>query len=402
MKVIITPSFLGGEIKAIASKSVAHRQLICAAFSDSETKIRCPEVSEDINATKTCLVSLGAEIEYKEDTFYIKPIDEIRKNPQLNCRESGSTLRFILPVLCALGIECEIKMSGRLPQRPLSPLWEELILNGAILNKPSEDTISVGGKLKGGRFKIRGDVSSQFITGLLFASTLMKEEAIIEITSEIESLPYINITCDVLKSFGVSVEFKDNTFFVSGKLKSEEFYKEDGDWSNGAFFICANELSEKEIKTNGLSYSSSQGDKEILSAIEELKKEKSVIDAKNIPDLVPIISVLASVSPGTTRIINAKRLKIKESDRLKTANELINNLGGISEITEDGLFIKGIKKLKGGTVDSNNDHRIAMSAAVASIVCENEVVIIGAEAVKKSYPDFWEDFKKLGGIAEIF
>lgn len=400
MRVTITPNSLFGKIKAIASKSVAHRQLICASFADKPTKIICPEISRDITATADCLRALGAEIEYREDSFYINPITKIKKNPVLDCCESGSTLRFMLPLVCALGTDATFKMEGRLPERPLSPLWEELIAHGSVLKKPKEDIIKISGKLKGGSFKIRGDISSQFITGLLFAASILKEDCTIDILSKIESMPYINITCDVLKQFGITVNFKNNSFTTEGRYISEGEYKEDGDWSNGAFWICADVLSEKKIICNGLSENSSQGDKEIINALKELKKEDSVIDGSDIPDLIPIISVVASVTPGKTIIKNASRLKIKESDRLEAVNELIKNLGGICETTDDGLIIEGTEKLKGGTVDSHNDHRIAMSAAIASIVCENKVIINGAEAVKKSYPAFWDDFKKLGGIIE--
>ncbi len=403
MKVTITPAQLSGKIKAIASKSVAHRQLICASFSDRPTKIKCQKTSRDIIATADCLNALGANIAYNDGIFYVEPIKELRKNPVLDCCESGSTLRFMLPVVCALGIEASFKMEGRLPDRPLSPMWEELIAHGALLSKPKREIIAVSGNLKGGSFKIRGDISSQFITGLLFAVSLMKEKCTIDITSEIQSMPYINITCDVLEKFGIITEFseKENSFSVSGSFSAKEEYEADGDWSNGAFWICADELSKNKIECTGLSEASAQGDKEILNAIKELKKENSVIDGADIPDLIPIISVVASVSPGITTVVNAGRLKIKESDRLFAVNELINKLGGKCETTEDGLIITGVGKLRGGEIDSFNDHRIAMSAAVASIVCENKVIINNAQAVEKSYPDFWEDFKMLGGNTDI-
>ncbi len=401
MDIKITPSQLFGKVNAIASKSVAHRQLICAAFSDAPTKISCPEISKDIIATADCLKALGAKVIYENSTFDIIPIDKPSNNAVLNCCESGSTLRFMLPLVCALGIDATFKMEGRLPERPLSPMWEELINHGAILKKPTPDTITVSGHLDNKSFLIKGDVSSQFITGLLFSLCVLQKPTEIKVTTPIQSMPYINITCEVLKDFGITTTFKNNTFSLSGQLTSKESYTSDGDWSNGAFWICANELSEKNIECTGLSENSPQGDKEILNIIKELKKEVTEIDGSNIPDLIPIISVLSSVSNGKTVIKNAQRLRIKESDRILSTYELIKNLGGKCEITDDGLIIEGIKKLRGGVVDSFNDHRIAMSAAVASIVCENEVIINGAEAVKKSYPSFWEDFEKLGGKYEI-
>ncbi len=402
MNIKITPSQLFGEVKAIASKSVAHRQLICAAFSDKKTKICCPEISKDITATQNCLKALGAEISYTEGWFYVTPIDKLQKNPCLDCCESGSTLRFLLPVVCSLGINATFRLEGRLPERPLSPMWEELTSHGAILKKPTNDTIAVSGKLDSKPFSIRGDVSSQFITGLLFSLCVSDEKKEIKVIPPVESLPYINITREVLKSFGVTSDFTNNTFSIGGKLTSKESYLADGDWSNGAFWICADRLSEKSVKCTGLSEASAQGDKEILNVLKELEKELSQTDGRNIPDLIPIISVVASVSDGITVIKNAQRLRTKESDRILSTSNLINALGGKCEITDDGLRIEGVKKLRGGEIDSFNDHRIAMSAAVASIVCENEVCIKNANAVKKSYPDFWEDFKKLGGKIETY
>lgn len=401
MNIKITPAQLFGEVSAIASKSVAHRQLICAAFSDAPTKISCPEISKDIIATADCLKALGAEITYENSQFNIIPIVEIKENAHLNCGESGSTLRFMLPVVSALGVKTTFKMEGRLPKRPLSPMWEELISHGADLEKPTDDTIRVSGKLDNTPFSIRGDISSQFITGLLFSLCVLKEPTQIKATTPIESMPYINITNEVLKDFGINVTLKDNIFSIQGKLTTKGIYKSDGDWSNGAFWLCADKLSKKTVRCTGLSQNSPQGDKEILNILNELDKYESEIDGRNIPDLIPIVSVVASVSKGTTVIKNAQRLRIKESDRILSTFELIKNLGGKCEITDDGLIIEGVEKLKGGIIDSFNDHRIAMSAAIASIVCENEVVINGAEAVEKSYPAFWEDFKKLDGKYEI-
>ncbi len=401
MNIKITPSQLFGKINAIASKSVAHRQLICAAFSHVPTKVGCPEVSRDIIATTDCLEALGAEITYENGVFDIIPIDTPKENAVLDCCESGSTLRFMLPLVCALGINATLKMAGKLPERPLSPMWEELIRHGAVLEKPTQDTICVSGKLDGKAFLISGDISSQFITGLLFASCVLEEKPEIKVTTAIQSMPYINITCEVLKAFGIMITFKNNTFSLSGKLTSKKNYTSDGDWSNGAFWICADALSQKSVECTGLSKDSPQGDKEILNVLKKIKDEITEIDGSDIPDLIPIISVIASVSPGKTIIKNAQRLRIKESDRIASTNALIKNLGGNCEITDDGIIINGIKNLKGGTVDSFNDHRIAMSAAIASIVCENEVIINGAESVKKSYPSFWEDFEKLGGKYEV-
>lgn len=398
MNITITPACLSGSIEAIPSKSMAHRLLICAAFADEETKISCPRLSRDITATAECLNALGAEIKYENGCFYVKPITFVKENAEMDCGESGSTLRFLLPVVCALGTDVSIKMHGRLPERPLSPLWEELETHGSVLNRPESDTISVGGKLVGGQFSLAANVSSQFISGLLFALPLLGEDSSIELVGNIESAGYIRMTQDALKIFGIETEMSGNIFDIPsdavyrtpGKLEVE------GDWSNAAFWYVANAIGGK-IDISGLDSTSAQGDRAVTDAVKTIASGDCEIDVKDIPDLVPILSVLASVSKGRTEFVNAGRLRIKESDRLRTVCDMLRNLGGDCTETENGLIINGRKKLKGGTVDSANDHRIAMSAAIAALACEGEVTVLGAEATQKSYPDFWEDYKMLGG-----
>ena len=400
MNISISPAPLGGSIKAIPSKSAAHRLLICAALADKETEISCPGLSKDISATADCLKALGADICYEQGVFRVKPIVKAKENALLDCGESGSTLRFLLPVVCALGAGGRIKMHGRLPDRPLSPLWEELEKHGAKLSKPEHDVISVEGKLEAGEYKIRADISSQFISGLLFALPLLGGESKIVMEGPVESVGYINMTCQAQEIFSVKCPLEDKTFFVS----SDAFYKSpavadvEGDWSNAAFWLVADALSEKKIELSGLLDNSLQGDKAVVSAIEQIRAGDAIVDVKDIPDLVPILSVLAAVSPGKTEFINAARLRIKESDRLKAVSNMLLALGGDCTETEAGLIINGLEKLCGGTVDSVNDHRIAMSAAVAAVVCTAPVTVLGAEAVEKSYPKFFEDYKKLGGV----
>ena len=397
MNLNLTPSLLSGKISAIPSKSMAHRLLICAAFADRDTEIFCPRLSSDITASAECLKALGAEIEYDDGVFCVKAITNVKDMAEIDCGESGSTLRFLLPVVCALGKGAKIKMHGRLPERPLSPLWEELEAHGCSLSKEG-DVLTVGGKLHGGKFKLRADVSSQFISGLLFAIPLLEEESEIELVGNVESAGYIRMTMDALSTFGVQTEMDGNILKIKGGKKYISPVKAvvEGDWSNAAFWYAANSMGSR-IEITGLDESSSQGDRKVIEAVNVITSGDCVIDVKDIPDLVPILSVLASVSKGKTEFINAGRLRIKESDRIKSVCEIIKSLGGDCTETENGIIINGVRQLHGGTVDSVNDHRIAMSAAIAATVCEQSVIVLGAEAVNKSYPDFWKDYESLGG-----
>ena len=400
MQVTITPAALGGSIKAIPSKSAAHRLLICAALADRETEIGCPLLSKDITATADCLRAMGADIKYEKGSFHVKPIAKAVENACIDCGESGSTLRFLLPVVCALGAGARIKMHGRLPERPLSPLWEELESHGAKLSRPEADVIQVEGRLSAGEYRIKADISSQFISGLLFALPLLKVESRIVMEGKVESVGYIRMTCQAQEAFSLKCPLADNVFKVpaDGAYSSPGKVFVEGDWSNAAFWLVADAISENNVEVEGLLAESLQGDKAVISAIEQIKQGDAVVDVKDIPDLVPVLSVLAAVSPGRTEFINAGRLRIKESDRLKAVTDMLSALGGDCRETAEGLIINGKAKLKGGTVDSVNDHRIAMSAAVAAIACEEPVTILCAQAVEKSYPAFYEDYKMLGGI----
>ena len=399
MKVTIYPSDMKGTVTARASKSQAHRLLICAALSNSPCTIYCDSLSEDILATADCLNSLGAEISYNDGKFNVKPITTPIKNSLLNCRESGSTLRFMISIVAALGTNSTFKMSGRLPGRPLSPLKEELEAHGIVFSNPTPDTLKVTGRLSGGDFIIDGGVSSQFVSGLLFALPLMDGQSSVTITGDIQSTDYINMTVAAIKKFGIGISEVDNKYTVSGSYMASKEYYVEGDWSNGAFWVCAGLLSGGKITCFGLDENSPQGDKEIREIVSLPGTENQlIIDAGNIPDLVPIICVTASAFKGRVTVIkNAGRLRIKESDRIKSTAELINSLGGKAKETDDGLIITGVGRFKGGKADSFNDHRIAMSAAIASLISDGPIELTCAEAVAKSYPAFWEDFKLLGG-----
>lgn len=405
MKATITSAKLHGDINAIASKSQAHRMLICAAFSDGQTKIICKERSLDIDATAECLRAIGCGIAYddNEGSFLVTPAKEINKQAVIDCGESGSTLRFLLPVVCALGIECTIVMHGRLPERPLSPLWEELEAHGCGLKHNPDKTISTSGRLKGGRFTLEAYISSQFISGMLFAMPLIEEKSELRLTGKVESKNYILMTMDAQRMFGVNSSWEEDRLTVpfNTAYSSPGEANVEGDWSNGAFWLSAAKLTGGAVKCSGLDINSRQGDKAAAELIDEIYNGNAVVDAKDVPDLVPVLSVVAAVSPGVTRFIHAERLRIKESDRIKTTIAMLENLGAKCEETEDGIIVAGVRELTGGRVDSCNDHRIAMSAAIAAIVCSGNVEIDGAEAVRKSYPDFWKDYQRLGGTVTL-
>ncbi len=387
MDITIHPRTLRGEIQIIPSKSQAHRMLICAAFADKPTQLSCPETNRDIEATADCLTALGAEILRTESGYTVFPVKQIPKQTELNCCESGSTLRFMLPIAGALGVDATFQMAGRLPQRPLSPLWEEMERMGCNLTRPTENTIRSHGKLRPGEYMIDGGVSSQFITGLLFATALMEGNSRITITGTLESKPYVDMTEQVLKRFDAP------HFHTPGYLEVE------GDWSNGAFFLAALWLGS-ELSIHGLNTDSAQGDRAVVEILKKLKAGTPTVSAKDIPDLVPILSVVAAAKHGAV-FTDIRRLRLKESDRVASTIAMIENLGGKAEADENTLTIYGTG-LIGGTVDAVNDHRIAMAAAIAATVCREDVTILGAECVKKSYPKFWEEYARLGGNYEQY
>ena len=394
MDLTIYPSTLSGNIQAIPSKSQAHRLLICAAFSDKETTLECPQTNEDIEATVRCLNTLGASIIPINNGYQITPIFELPENATMDCGESGSTLRFILPIVCALGIPTTIQMHGRLPYRPLSPLWEELERMGAILTRPTENTIQTAGKLRSGLYRISGNVSSQFISGLLFATALLEGQSAIEITGMLESKPYIDMTQAALKIFGVDTKDYKVTgcypFRSPGKLKIE------GDWSNAAFFLAANALG-CNVDISNLNLDSPQGDRAVAEILLKSKTIQS-ISAADIPDLVPILSVVFGKKNGVV-FTDIARLRLKESDRVASVCNMLDRLGAGTIATENTLTIRP-GCYHSCTVDSAGDHRIAMAAAIAATVADGPVTILGAECVAKSYPSFWEDYKNLGGRYE--
>lgn len=396
MNITIYPRRLNGTVHAIPSKSQAHRLLICAAFADKETVLICPQTNQDIEATADCLRALGAQIRRTYDGYTVKPIESIPVKAILNCCESGSTLRFMLPVAGALGVDATLLMAGRLPKRPLSPLWEEMEQMGCSLSRPTDNAIRCTGKLKCGNYAISGNVSSQFITGLLFACALLQGKSQITVTSTLESKPYIDMTQQALKSFGVNTDnFQINgcfPFISPGMLNIE------GDWSNGAFFLAARAMGN-DVTVTGLNPASVQGDLAVEGILSAMDRPCSV-SAADIPDLIPILSVAAAHHYGAV-FTDIQRLRLKESDRVASVISMLHAFGINAEATEDTLTVFP-GKFHGGTVDAVNDHRIAMSAAIAATVADGPVTIVGAECVSKSYPTFWEEYVKLGGHYEQY
>ncbi|WP_053957715.1 3-phosphoshikimate 1-carboxyvinyltransferase [Inediibacterium massiliense] len=416
----ILPSVLNGKVKIPPSKSMSHRAIICAALAHEESLITHVSLSDDILATLEGVEALGAKVNKRmdDDKTYSIRIEGAKKiickKNKIDCKESGSTLRFLIPIGILTKDEMTFTGRGKLMERPLHEYYK--IFEKQDIKYDTDNgklPLTIKGNLKGDIFKVRGDVSSQFITGLLFALPLLKEDSKIIVTTSLESKSYIDLTIQMMSQFGVDIKKDKKDYWIQG---NQEFkpstYKVEGDFSQGAFFMVAGILGGN-IRCMDLLIDSLQGDKAIIDIIKKMGGEIFVegndivtkaskthgitIDVSQCPDLVPAICVLASLSKGTTKIVNAKRLRIKESDRLKAMATELNKLGGCVKEFEDGLEIVGKESLIGGEVDSWNDHRIAMALGIVSIRCKHPVVIKNSHAVKKSYPEFWEDFKRLGG-----
>lgn len=386
MNITITPHRLEGTIEAIASKSYAHRIIMASALADKPSNIECNGISKDIEATVNAVNDLGANAVIKNNTIYVEPIRQKDTPPVIHVGESGTTARMILPIATALYTKGTLTGEGSLLKRPFAPLCNSVREHGIYFSNTFLP-ISFEGRMKSGEYKISGSESSQYISALMYALPLLNGESRINLTSPLSSKGYVDITSEVLQQFGINGGFETKG---NEKYRSPGNIKVEGDWSNAAFWLSLG------IKVTGLNPSSKQMDRLFLEV-----KDECEIDADNIPDLVPILSVYAASKAGKTRIFNAQRLRIKESDRLESVSQMIKSLGGDIEVTSSELIINGTGKLMGGTVDSYNDHRIVMSAAVASCFCEDKVVIKNAEAVNKSYPQFFEHFKALGGIINV-
>ncbi|MBO5059608.1 MAG: 3-phosphoshikimate 1-carboxyvinyltransferase [Clostridia bacterium] len=395
MKVRIVPKKLCGTVEAVSSKSDAHRKIIASALADRPTRIGINNFSDDIDATLECIEALGGGWQKNGNSVLITPIKPREGTASLDFRESGSTARFLLPVTAALSENGEYRGRGRLPERPFEELTTQLRLHDVAVDS-DKLPMRTSGKLKSGEYRISGSISSQYLTGLLFALPLLEGDSRIVLTSSLNSSAYVDMTLDTLSQFGVNIEVRGNEYVIkSQKYISPGELTAEGDWSGAAFWVAADKICGG-VNINGMNFASRQGDMQIMSLL-----DATDIDASQIPDLVPILAVLAASRNARTVIRGAERLRLKESDRLLAMTECINSLGGKAEETDDGIIIYGTGRLKGGRVDGFGDHRVVMSAAIASCICENEVEIDGAEAVKKSYPSFFEDFAALGGVFDV-
>lgn len=412
---------LKGSVKIPPSKSMAHRAVICAALCDGVSKISNIDFSDDIIATADAMRALGARIidrgNVLEITGVFSNIIQADRDFErvIDCNESGSTLRFLVPISLAFEGVSRFVGRGNLGKRPLKTYYDIFEEQGIEYSfKEDELDLIVSGVLKPGEFKVKGNISSQFITGLLFTLPLLDGDSKILITTELESKGYLDLTLSAMKDFGIEIinnDYKEFTIKGNQTYKPRD-YRVEGDYSQGAFFLCANALGSA-VKVVDLKEDSLQGDRECLDILKrmgisikddnglvaEVKELKStIIDASQCPDIIPVLSVVAALSNGRTEIINAGRLRIKECDRLSAVTLELNKLGAKIEEKPEGLVIDGVSELKGGVeVWSHKDHRIAMTLAIASTRCLEPIILKDFECVSKSYPHFFEDYKMLGG-----
>ena len=417
----IYPSRLSGEVEVPPSKSMAHRAIICASLTDGNSVINNIDYSDDILATIDGMKALGAKIIKKDDSLEIEGIysesAEAEDFRVIDCNESGSTLRFLVPISLLIKGKSRFVGRGNLGKRPLVTYYE--IFDKQSIEYSYEENnlnLEVNGTLKGGEFYVKGNISSQFITGLLFTLPLLKEDSKIIITTEMESKGYIDLTLSALKEFGITIINNDYKEFIikGGQRYISRNYRVEGDYSQAAFFLCADALGN-DVSVKDLSLDSLQGDKEVIDILERMNVEfinsengmkgkingellSTIIDGSQCPDIIPVLAAAASLAQGKTEIINAGRLRIKECDRLTAVKSELSKLGAKIEEKEDGLVIYGVDKLQGGVeVWSHKDHRIAMTLAIAATRCNEPIIIKDYECIAKSYPKFFEDYKALGG-----
>lgn len=401
-----------GTVTVPSSKSYAHRALIALSLSKGKGTIHHVDLSSDIMATLKCLEDLGVDFFIKEKDITLDATSfGKRRDRVLKPEESGSTLRFFIPITLLFDEVYEFRGSTSLLRRPLT-VYEELFRDLDIMMfRDSLESIVIKGKLEPGDFSMRGDVSSQFISGMLMVLPLLPGDSTLAVTEDFQSESYVNMTVNVMRDFGIEIHREDNTFIVPGNQAYQvRDYVVEGDYSQAAYFLAAGALAG-HTKVVGLNHASTQGDREIVSILEKMgvsltpvedgyevrKSELRAldIDVSDIPDLTPVLGVLLSLSNGTGRLMRVDRLRFKESDRVKTTVELINTLGGEAREEGSDIVVTGREKLIGGNIYCHNDHRIVMAASVASLGCVNPVIIDGYEAVGKSYPEFFHDFQKI-------
>lgn len=423
---ILTPAVLSGNILPPPSKSYVHRACIAAALSCGVSRISNIAMSQDIEATISVLRQIGAEIKIEDNTFIIKGIfadnKVINKNIFADCNESGSTLRFLIPIVLALGAESIFTGRGKLPSRPLDTYFNIFKKQNIFFKNEGDGlNLNIKGRLLSDTFVIQGDISSQFITGLLFALPLLENDSKIIIEGKLESRGYVDLSLEVLEKFGIKVQNDSyKSFFIKGNQQYKPCdYSVETDWSQAAFFLSASALGHN-VYVKGLNMNSLQADREIALIFKNLGIDiietnqgitaikrcdmSSEIDASSCPDIIPIVALVAALADGKKTLIkNAVRLRIKECDRLfATVNEL-NKLGAKLTEGSDFIIINGVKSLKGGTKAlSHNDHRIAMMISIAASICQEPVSLVDYECVKKSYPNFFKDYTTLGGKKDEF
>ena len=413
-----SPFVPNGTVNVPPSKSDVHRAIVCAAMANGVSRISPVALSNDIKATIGCIKALGADAVLENNVLTVDGTNMYKnKTALLDCGESGSTLRFFIPIAAVGNVNATFVGKGKLPQRPIGIFTEALPKAGTVCKTEGGLPLEIKGQLKSGIFKIPGNVSSQFITGLLLALPILEGDSEIVLTSPLESVGYIAMTIRTMKQFGVNIQATEKGWHIKGGQSYKTCdYTTDGDWSQAAFFMVLGAVSGK-VTVKGVAKDSTQGDKkcaEILARfgakVTQLDNEVTVekgelkaitIDASQIPDLVPVLSVCAAFAEGTTKIINAERLRIKECDRLKATAELLNNLGGKVKELSDGLEITGVSSLKGGNVNGYNDHRIVMSAAVCAARSDEDITATFAMSINKSYPDFYIDYNSIGGKANV-
>lgn len=415
----ITPTKLQGTVQVPPSKSMAHRAIICASLAKGKSRIDNIEYSKDIEATLQAMEALGTTIEKYNNYVCIDGSTTFSKQDCLiDCKESGSTLRFMVPISLARENRVHFVGEGNLGKRPLDTFYEifERQNIGYMYHEGILD-LYVGGILKSDHYKIPGNISSQFITGLLFALPLLEEDSEIEITSDLESKGYIDLTLQMLELFGIVIENHEyRKFIVRGNQKYQAHdYRVEADFSQAAFYLVAGALGNDIVVTD-LNLASLQGDKEVLDILNRMSAKiievddgikveatsllATTVDASQCPDIIPVVSLALALAKGNSEVINAKRLRIKECDRLEATAAQLNILQGKAKELEEGMKIVGVKALHGGNCSSYHDHRMAMMLAIASTVCKEPVIIDDKECVQKSYPSFWDDFVKLGGVID--
>lgn len=410
MDVIVKNKKLKGSIDAISSKSYAHRAIFCSILSKEQSNLEIENLSEDILSSVNVARDFGCEIEYKNKILKIVPPNSFKNDLVFNVGESGTTLRFLIPVVAVLGVRATIVRSGSLVSRT-NKVYFDLFKEKGIEISESGEKIFISGKLKSGEFEVDGNISSQFISGLLIALGSLKNKSKIILNTQLQSKPYVDITIDVMKNFGVEVKCEEGIYSVEGGFIGKDYVVE-RDWSNALFFLISG------VEVLGLNKNSIQGDRAATDFIEELgyvnasktdykyekinsAKEFRILDAKNIPDTIPPLCILAALNKGRTKVVNIERLRLKESDRIKSTIDMLENLGVKVEVEENSFSFYGVKEFKSCKINSFNDHRIAMSAAVAATFSNGEVEVLGANSVNKSYIDFFDDFKKLGGEVSV-